>query len=267
MYPNNEPPQGGQPQQPWGSPEQQPQGASDPYGAPPQQPYGTSDPYGSQPPQPYGAMPAYPQPGYPQPGYPMGPPQSANTNGFAIASFVLSLIGCGALLAVPFGVIALNQIKAKGERGKGFAIAGLIISTLWVLFVVAAVVISAVSPDKPGETVSVGDVSVGDCIGDVKESGMVYRTKTVPCDQPHDAEVFYQFNVSGSWPGEDKVIEEADRTCSAKLDAMFATSPRLSDLSTFMLYPPDERNFKRSSQITCMVVNLDGSKLTGKVPR
>jgi hypothetical protein len=49
-----------------------------------------------------------------------------STNGFAIASFVLSLL-CGSLLAVIFGHIALSQINKRGGGGRGFAIAGLII--------------------------------------------------------------------------------------------------------------------------------------------
>ncbi|MBL1075263.1 DUF4190 domain-containing protein [Nocardia sp. 2] len=227
MYPNNEPPQGVPGQQP-------------PYGAP-----------------------GYPMP----PAYPMGAPQSQKTNGFAIASFVLSFLTlCGAVLAIPFGVIALSQIKQRGERGKGLAIAGLVIAGLWILLVAAAVLINLVVPDQPG-TKSVGSVKVGDCIADISESQLVYSTKTVPCDQPHDAEVFYQFDLSGGWPGADEVMAKADSTCTSKLEALYGNSPKLGQLSPFMLYPPDERNFKKSREVTCMLVMTDDSKLTGKVPR
>ena len=50
---------------------------------------------------------------------------SDKTNGMAIAGFVLSLL-C-APLGIIFSAIALGQIKETGQRGYGFAIAGLVI--------------------------------------------------------------------------------------------------------------------------------------------
>lgn len=50
---------------------------------------------------------------------------SDKTNGMAIAGFVLSLIF--APLGIIFSAIALGQIKKTGQRGHGFAIAGLVI--------------------------------------------------------------------------------------------------------------------------------------------
>jgi len=50
---------------------------------------------------------------------------SDKTNGMAIAGFVLSLLF--APLGIIFSAIALGQIKETGQRGYGFAIAGLVI--------------------------------------------------------------------------------------------------------------------------------------------
>jgi hypothetical protein len=66
------------------------------------------------------------------------------TNGLAIASLVLGLVGLCVplcpLLAVIFGAIALSQISKTGQEGKGMAIAGLILGivkialgVLWVI--------------------------------------------------------------------------------------------------------------------------------------
>lgn len=52
--------------------------------------------------------------------------RSGPTNGLAVASFVVSLFGMS-LLAVVFGHVALGQIARRGERGDGFAVAGLVI--------------------------------------------------------------------------------------------------------------------------------------------
>ena len=109
------------PAQPYGQP-QQPQ-----YGAPPA--YGQPQPQYGAPPAGYGA----PPPGYP-PGYeqPMVSSQS-RTSGMAIGGFICSFL-CG-LLGLILSIIALNQInKSMGMlRGRGLAVAGIIIAVLNML--------------------------------------------------------------------------------------------------------------------------------------
>jgi hypothetical protein len=95
----------------------------------------------------------FPQPNYSNP-YTSGriPPQVQQgfgivaTNGKAIASFILSLLGIS-LLGVIFGHIASSEIRNSGGRqgGSGFATAGLILGWLgmvgwfffWILYIVA----------------------------------------------------------------------------------------------------------------------------------
>ena len=62
------------------------------------------------------------------------------TNSYAIAGFVLSLIGIAfgsifilQLLGFLFSILGLSKVKACGGNGKGFAIAGLIISLIDVI--------------------------------------------------------------------------------------------------------------------------------------
>ncbi|KRC61362.1 hypothetical protein ASE14_10770 [Agromyces sp. Root81] len=57
------------------------------------------------------------------------PAQSAPTekwNVLAIVGFVLSLLGTN-IVAIVLGFIALSQVKKSGERGRGLAIAAIII--------------------------------------------------------------------------------------------------------------------------------------------
>ncbi len=64
---------------------------------------------------------------------------SGGMNGFAIAGFVLgitSLLVAGIALgtvAIVFSAIAMGQIKKKGEKGRGLAIAGLILGIIGVI--------------------------------------------------------------------------------------------------------------------------------------
>jgi Domain of unknown function (DUF4190) len=123
--------------------------APPPYGAPPgwQPPPTPPPPYAAPPdwqppPPPYGAPPgSYPQYGYQHYGY----PRPQNTNAFAIAALVTSIVLgflpiVGGGLAVTFGVIGLRQCARNGERGRGLAIAGIVIGGLATAFWILAFV-------------------------------------------------------------------------------------------------------------------------------
>ena len=107
--------------------------------------------YGSPPTSGYGPPPGAPGYGYsPSPagyGYSAGYgyPPTQKTNGLAVASLVCSLLwmfGLGSLLAVVFGSISLSQIKRSNhqQRGRGLAIAGVIVGVLGLLGMVVIIV-------------------------------------------------------------------------------------------------------------------------------
>jgi hypothetical protein len=58
---------------------------------------------------------------------------------FGIATFILpffiTMMVLSAVLAVVFGIIALIEIKRTNKKGKGMAIAGMVIGILILLFV------------------------------------------------------------------------------------------------------------------------------------
>jgi hypothetical protein len=58
-------------------------------------------------------------------------PRQHGPNAFALVSFVSGL-GGGVPLSVTFACIALAKIRDTGQSGRGFAIAGLVLSALWL---------------------------------------------------------------------------------------------------------------------------------------
>ncbi|MBX6748499.1 MAG: DUF4190 domain-containing protein [Micromonosporaceae bacterium] len=104
----------------WPDPYQPPAQSSTPPAAPPTYPaYQT-------PPSPYGAT-----------GYPGAYPVSRPTNGLALTSMILSLVGLVTCLAIPvstvgaiLGHIGLKQIRETGQDGETYAKVGIIVG--WI---------------------------------------------------------------------------------------------------------------------------------------
>jgi hypothetical protein len=95
--------------------------------------------------------------GYPVTGYPAGSPvpgygypvvAARPTNGLAIASMVISILGalgiCGyglggyiGIIGAIMGHVARRQIRERGENGDGMALAGVIVG--WIAFGIAVI--------------------------------------------------------------------------------------------------------------------------------
>lgn len=72
------------------------------------------------------------------------------TNGLAIGSFIGGLFGMN-VVAIVLGSIAISQINKSGGRegGKGLAIAGIVLSVLWIVgLIVVFIVLASSSPDQ-----------------------------------------------------------------------------------------------------------------------
>ncbi|MEU4510333.1 DUF4190 domain-containing protein [Nonomuraea wenchangensis] len=137
--------QQGQGQPGYGQPDYGQPGYGQPgYGGYGQQPQSGGG-YGEQPPSgagygqqqyAYGQMP--PSGGYGYNPYAAPPPPQRPTNGMAVASLVLGIVGlisCGltSIVGVILGHIALARIKRSGEEGQGMAVAGLVTSYIMVV--------------------------------------------------------------------------------------------------------------------------------------
>ena len=69
---------------------------------------------------------------------------STKTNTLAIVSLVLSIIGFN-VVAIVLGFVALNQVKKTGDKGRGMALAAVIIGFAEIVIgiIIIVVVVSA----------------------------------------------------------------------------------------------------------------------------
>ena len=102
---------------------------------------GTAPPMGATAPPPLGAMsPPMPQVTYVQQF------QTQSTNGLAIASMVLGIVWVwwiGSILALIFGFVARKQIKERGQKGDGMAIAGIVLGCVGAATLILFIILAA----------------------------------------------------------------------------------------------------------------------------
>jgi hypothetical protein len=196
------------------------------------------------------------------------------TNGFAIASFILGLIG-GALLSVIFGIVALNKIRQRPQRGKGLAIAGLCLSAAWVVSIVLVIAVNAVAASQrsaaTGQIVkngylSVFDLRVGDCFqnpsGNQPSLGITQVT-AVSCASPHNAQVTAQLPVTGSaYPGMVAFRSQGESGCKASLTAVVDQSKLTDTMNLIWIYPQAQAWTDGHRTISCLIVDSSADLTT-----
>lgn len=123
-------------------------------------------------------------------------------------------------------VIALRQVKRSGDRGRGMAIAGIAVSATWVVVATAGVLLlldNLVERDATGRITHGGlidelDLRPGDCVNDPDEEALLLSA--VPCDRPHDSEVFARVRLTGDgYPGAANIRRRASAACAHRIEA------------------------------------------------
>ena len=115
------------------------------------------DQHQSAPPAYPGGQPTYGEPAYGQPGF-----QPQKTNTMAILGLVFAFVFSP--LGIVFSAIGLKQIKERREGGRGLALAGLILSIVFVLIgilfvILAATVFSAAVEQASQDAATVSDAA------------------------------------------------------------------------------------------------------------
>ncbi|GAA3830242.1 DUF4190 domain-containing protein [Streptomyces coacervatus] len=236
----------------------QPQESQEPQGPYPQGQY----PY----PQPYAAPGPYPYQPWGQGYSPYNSP--APVNGVAIASLVLGILCFVPAIGLVLGLVALAQIRRKGERGRGMAVAGAVLSSLGLALWVAGIAGGAASDvwggfkDAGRDNGSAYSLAKGECFDAPSGSlqGVAYDVDRVPCAGRHDGEVFAAFKMTGGagYPGDGKVTDTADARCYAlRYDYAMDAWAVPDDVDVYYLTPTPQSWKQGDREVTCLFGNTD----------
>ncbi|ORA61378.1 peptidylprolyl isomerase [Mycobacteroides franklinii] len=186
-----------------------------------------------------------------------------STNGLAITSLIFGIIPCcNGIPALIFGIIGLNQTKRTGQKGRGLAIAGIVLGCIWLVVSVAVAIGLAIKDqpkrDESGHLTQSGDMDVtklrvGDCIADLGEKSYYTTTKAIPCAQPHKAEVYAVVPLSGSsLPSQSVLDQKGNDECGAELETYAPNAFDDDAVQITYLYPTKRSWAQGDRAIACV---------------
>lgn len=199
-----------------------------------------------------------------------GPADSAaGTDGFAVASFVCGLVGLVPFAAV-LGICALVRIGRTDRSGRGMAVAGLVLSVLWLAIGAAEIgprlfaqPIAALAGQTSAGKDYIHVMGAGDCFDSSADGEHVTK---VPCEQPHDEQIFGRIDVgdgTDTYPGLEALREPALTTCRIAASAYFTTAapPGLE----FFVHLPTRGSWTGGVRTAACTFGKPGEKLTTSV--
>lgn len=211
-------------------------------------------------------------------GYGYGPPRpQPPLNGFALASLLVGLL-CFPPLGIVFGIVALLQIRKRGERGRALALWGLAVSLVMSLAVTLAVPVLGRAVDALGEgsgtrraaqprgdvagtLVDPSELRVGHCFnvagGDLlADDPLVYRTD---CAEVHDAEVTSATSMSEPrFPGAEQLRSTATKECWSAQDTYAMDTWALPRYAELYYFAPSRRSWSEGDRrIVCVIGTAD----------
>jgi hypothetical protein len=204
------------------------------------------------------------------------PVPSGGTDGIAIASLVVALLGAGPL-AVVLSLVALSRVRRTRRPGRGLALAALVLGTVEtvVLLVVAAVLVLSAAGhgiDSTLRRASAGSATagvltdssqlrLGDCLNlPPDDQATVSSVRVLPCSSPHDGEVYLvdALPEAGEFPGDAATGNEADDRCQAGYATFVGVAFADSSLDYDDFLPSRASWAQGDRAVTCVISDPDG---------
>src|SRR5687768_7406180 len=124
----------------------------------------------------------------------------------------------------------------------------LVVAIAWIAVTATACGTGEPTRDDDGDITETENVNPnllkeGDCFND-PEAGtptQVTLLRAVPCDEPHDNEVFYVFKLAdGEFPGADEVKQLGLDECEPEAESYLGAPPQTADLVINPITPTEQ---------------------------
>ena len=168
-------------------------------------------------------------------------------------------VAAGAETAAPEAVY--GGPEARRPRRRGWVTASLVLLIVIVLVAAGAGVAALLTHGFHSKTTvkyrqaAIFSVRTGNCI-DLTASGTTVHV--VSCTDPHDAEIFGTFQLSGAWPGDSSARQQAASGCETRLGGYLNPQLATSGLTQSYVYPGQQAWAAGQRTVVCEVRSTSG---------
>lgn len=174
---------------------------------------------------------------------------------WALGLAIVPCLGITPFVAIALAITVLVRSQSGLDRGKGRAIAALVIAPLWIITIVGAAILGAfhtvnedADRDSTGQIASRDQVSVmklrvGDCfdypdLASGKPDAVSMSVAAVPCAQSHQFEAYATFDLTGDeFPGQDRMDVQAVAGCFPRFREFVGVPYGKSRLEVYFFFP------------------------------
>jgi len=211
---------------------------------------------------------SWPPPGPDEPYYAPGwPAERSRTDSLAIASLVTAVVGLG-VVGIGLGIGALARQRRHGFRGRGLALAGIVVGSAWtvVVIVIAVLAVLVNNGSRPLEpdVASARDANAiqlvaGNCLDPLPADGDLAVVHVVPCHDLHAAQVVSEFAFAPDavWPGQAAADRRVALACEVSAADTAAGLVPVAWAPTASSWADGDRTG------LCLLHRADGTRLTG----
>lgn len=114
--------------------------------------------------------------------------------------------------------------------------------------------------------IDIFSLKVGDCKME-DPSGEISDTDVVPCSDPHDEEVYFEFELEGDeFPESTAIDAEGEAKCLPAFEEYVGAAYDVSTLALFWITPTQETWDQLNDRVVqCVLYSNDGAQLTGSM--
>ena len=217
------------------------------------------------------------------------PPRGLATSALALGVLALGLLWLDvvstviAVLAVVCGTIAASRASTVGRPADRRATVGIIAGAVAFLASLGLPLYRHVTADgetaagtevsrqgtAEGREVSIRTLQVGDCLNLLPGTDPTEVAETVllvPCDGPHEQEVYHLFELAaGPYPGDEQVEALAREECTAQFEEYVGVAAEWSALDFFYVWPGRDTWEIGNRRGGCSLLDAVGRDLTGSM--
>jgi chloramphenicol 3-O-phosphotransferase len=190
-------------------------------------------------------------------------PAQRRLDRYAVVAFATSLPGLVPIAAV-LGLVALSRIRRSGTRGRGLAIAALVICGCWLIAFGVAAALNLYGERRAGigRTTGISQVKVQQCFDADLEVDTLRQVRIADCAAAHSGEAYAKVRATLTGLSTEQKGAAATQQCATAFQTFVGKPYERSELD--MYYVVLEDRAVADGNVLCMV-GKPGEQLTGSM--